>query len=183
MRTHKIAAIPGDGIGIEVINEGIRVLQVLADRLGEFQIELTSFPWGSDYYMETGDMMATDGLEELKKFDAIYFGSAGDPRIPDHISLWGLRLAICQSFDQYANVRPARLLPGISSPLKDASSNDIDWVIVRENTEGEYAGAGGRVHTGHPEEVGLDVSVFTRSGVERVQRFALDLARSRKRKR
>ena len=183
MRTHKIAAIPGDGIGIEVINEGIRVLQVLADRLGDFQIELTSFPWGSDYYMETGDMMATDGLEELKKFDAIYFGSAGDPRIPDHISLWGLRLAICQSFDQYANVRPARLLPGISSPLKDASSNDIDWVIVRENTEGEYAGAGGRVHTGHPEEVGLDVSVFTRSGVERVQRFALDLARSRKRKR
>ncbi|MGB1843611.1 MAG: isocitrate/isopropylmalate family dehydrogenase, partial [Thalassobaculaceae bacterium] len=160
MRTHKIAAIPGDGIGIEVINEGIRVLQVLADRLGDFQIELTSFPWGSDYYMETGDMMATDGLEELKKFDAIYFGSAGDPRIPDHISLWGLRLAICQSFDQYANVRPARLLPGISSPLKDASSNDIDWVIVRENTEGEYAGAGGRVHTGHPEEVGLDVSVF-----------------------
>ena len=183
MRTHKIAAIPGDGIGIEVINEGIRVLQVLADRLGDFRIELTSFPWGSDYYMETGDMMATDGLEELKKFDAIYFGSAGDPRIPDHISLWGLRLAICQSFDQYANVRPARLLPGISSPLKDASSHDIDWVIVRENTEGEYAGAGGRVHTGHPEEVGLDVSVFTRSGVERVQRFALDLARSRKRKR
>ena len=182
MREHKIAAIPGDGIGSEVINEGIRVLSVLAARSGDFRIEVSNFPWGSEYYLETGNMMASNGLDELRKFDAIYFGSAGDPRIPDHLSLWGLRLAICQSFDQYANVRPARLLPGISSPLKDASSNDIDWVIVRENTEGEYAGAGGRVHTGHPEEVGLDVSVFTRNGVERIQRFALNLARSRKRK-
>ena len=129
MREHKIAAIPGDGIGSEVINEGIRVLSVLADRSGDFKIEVTNFPWGSEYYLETGNMMASNGLDELRKFDAIYFGSAGDPRIPDHLSLWGLRLAICQSFDQYANVRPTRLLPGISSPLKDVSSNDIEAIL------------------------------------------------------
>jgi len=123
-------------------------------------------------------MLPEDGLEALKPFDAIYFGSAGDPRVPDHISLWGLRLAICQPFDQYANVRPSRLLPGIDGPLKGVAPEDLDWVIVRENTEGEYAGAGGRVHRGHPEEVGMDVTVFTRTGVERIQRFALELARS-----
>jgi tartrate dehydrogenase/decarboxylase/D-malate dehydrogenase len=127
-------------------------------------------------------MMPADGLEQLRGYDAIYFGSAGDPRVPDHISLWGLRLAICQPFDQYANVRPSRLLPGIESPLRDVGPQDLDWVIVRENSEGEYAGAGGRAHRGLPEEVGLDVSVFTRNGVERIQRFALDLARSRPRK-
>ena len=124
-------------------------------------------------------MMPSDALETLKRFNAIYFGSAGDPRVPDHISLWGLRLAICQPFDQYANVRPARLLAGIEGPLRDVGQDALDWVIVRENTEGEYAGAGGRVHRGHPAEVGLDVAVFTRAGVERIQRFALELARGR----
>ena len=182
MRDYRIAAIPGDGIGTEVIEEGKRLIKAIADRSNTFKIELTTFPWGTDYYLKTGNMMPPDGLKELEKFDAIYFGSAGDPRVPDHVSLWGLRLAICQSFDQYANVRPSRLLPGIASPLKGVTTEDIDWVIVRENTEGEYAGAGGRVHRTLPEEVGLDVSVFTRIGVERIQKFALNLARSRKAK-
>ena len=179
MPDYKIAAIPGDGIGTEVINAGLRVLNALFEGDNGSKLSITIFPWGSDYYLQHGNMMPDDGLEQLKNFDAIYFGSAGDPRVPDHISLWGLRLAICQSFDQYANVRPSLLLPGIKGPLRDVSAHHIDWMIVRENTEGEYAGAGGRVHTGHPSEVGLDVSVFTRSGTERVQRFALDLARSR----
>ncbi|MEK9725162.1 MAG: tartrate dehydrogenase [Rhodospirillaceae bacterium] len=179
MRSYKIAAIPGDGIGTEVIEAGVRVLHAVAARDGGFSVTVETFPWGADYYLKNGRMMPDDGLEALKPFDAIYFGSAGDPRVPDHVTLWGLRLAICQPFDQYANVRPARLLPGIKGPLRDVGPDDLDWVIVRENTEGEYAGAGGRVHIGHPEEVGLDVAVFTRAGVERVQRYALELARSR----
>tara|TARA_R110002110_G_scaffold90632_4_gene235570 strand:+ start:1760 stop:2836 length:1077 start_codon:yes stop_codon:yes gene_type:complete len=182
MREYSIAAVPGDGIGGEVIRAGTRVLHAVAERDGGFNLRVEEFPWGTDYYLETGKMMPDDGLETLRPFDAIYFGSAGDPRVPDHISLWGLRLAICQPFDQYANVRPSRLLPGIRGPLRDAKPEDIDWVIVRENSEGEYAGVGGRVHTGLPEEVGMDVSVFTRTGVERIQRFALELARSRPRK-
>ena len=179
MRQYRIAAVPGDGIGTEVIQAGLEVLQALAARDGGFALAIESFDWGTDYYLEHGRMMPEDGLETLKPFDAIYFGSAGDPRVADHISLWGLRLAICQPFDQYANVRPSRLLPGISGPLRDVGPDDLDWVIVRENTEGEYAGAGGRVHRGHPEEVGMDVTVFTRTGVERIQRFALELARTR----
>ncbi len=179
MREHKIAAIPGDGIGVEVIAAGLEVLDAVAGRDGGFRLVVEKFPWGTDYYLEHGLMMPEDGLQALKGFDAIYFGSAGDPRVADHISLWGLRLAICQPFDQYANVRPARLLPGIRGPLRDVGADDLDWIIVRENTEGEYSGAGGRVHRGLPEEVGLDVAVFTRAGVERVQRFALELANSR----
>ncbi|MDE0810205.1 MAG: isocitrate/isopropylmalate family dehydrogenase, partial [Alphaproteobacteria bacterium] len=179
MRQYRIAAIPGDGIGTEVIKAGVEVIQALAARDGRFSLSIENFNWGTDYYLEHGRMMPDDGLEALKPFDAIYFGSAGDPRVPDHISLWGLRLAICQPFDQYANVRPSRLLPGINGPLKGVGPADLDWVIVRENTEGEYAGAGGRVHRGHPEEVGMDVTVFTRTGVERIQRYALELARSR----
>jgi tartrate dehydrogenase/decarboxylase/D-malate dehydrogenase len=182
MRQYTIAAVPGDGIGGEVISAGTRVLHAVAARDSGFELKVEEFPWGTDYYLEHGRMMPEDALGTLKPFDAIYFGSAGDPRVPDHISLWGLRLAICQPFDQYANLRPARLLPGIEGPLRDVGPDDLDWVIVRENTEGEYAGAGGRVHTGHPEEVGMDVAVFTRAGVERVQRFALELARSRPRK-
>lgn len=182
MREYSIAAVPGDGIGGEVIRAGTRVLHAVAERDGGFKLRVEEFPWGTDYYLETGKMMPDDGLATLRPFDAIYFGSAGDPRVPDHISLWGLRLAICQPFDQYANVRPSRLLPGIRGPLRDAKPEDVDWVIVRENSEGEYAGVGGRVHTGLPEEVGMDVSVFTRTGVERIQRFALELARSRPRK-
>ena len=179
MKSYSIAAIPGDGIGTEVIRAGLEVLEVVASRDGGFTVDVESFPWGTDYYLAHGRMMPDDALDQLKPFDAIYFGSAGDPRVPDHISLWGLRLAICQPFDQYANVRPSRLLPGIAGPLRDVEGDDLDWIIVRENTEGEYAGAGGRVHRGHGEEVGMDVAVFTRSGVERIQRFALELARTR----
>jgi tartrate dehydrogenase/decarboxylase/D-malate dehydrogenase len=182
MRTHKIAAIPGDGIGSEVIDAGLQVLAVVAERDGDFRLQVETFPWGSDYYRRHGRMMDEDGLDRLRQFDAIYFGAVGDPDIPDHVTLWGLRLAICQGFDQYANVRPARLLPGIDGPLRDCRREDLDWVIVRENSEGEYAGAGGRAHRGLPEEVGMDVAVFTRAGVARIMEFALDLARSRPRK-
>ena len=182
MNTYRIAAIPGDGIGTEVIAAGLEVLAALATRDGGFRIEPVHFDWGSARYLSAGAMMPADGLDQLKPFDAIYFGSAGDPRVPDHITLWGLRLAICQPFDQYANVRPARILPGVVCPLRDISPGDLDWVIVRENSEGEYSGAGGRVHQGHGIEVGMDVAVFTRAGVERIQRFALELARSRPRK-
>jgi len=182
MKSYRIAAVPGDGIGPEVINAGLEVLEAVASRDGGFAIVTETFPWGADYYREHGEMMPEDGVDTLRGFDAIYFGSAGDPHVPDHITLWGLRLKICQTLDQYANVRPARLLPGIDGPLKDVGPDDLDWVIVRENSEGEYSGAGGRVHQGLPEEVGLDVAIFTRPGVERIQRFAFELARSRPRK-
>ena len=182
MAEYKIAAVPGDGIGAEVVAAGLKVFKALEERETGLKLTVESFPWGSDYYREHGRMMAEDGLQRLRGFDAIYFGSVGDPDVPDHITLWGLRLAICQGFDQYANVRPARLLPGIRSPLENCGSDQLDWVIVRENTEGEYAGAGGRVHRSQPQEVGLDVSVFTRTGVERILRFAFELARSRPRK-
>ncbi len=182
MRTYRIAAIPADGIGLEIIPEGIRVLEALEKRTGSFRMTFETFPWGSEYYHAHGRMMPEDGLETLKDFDAIFFGSVGHPSVPDHISLWGLRLPICQGFDQYANVRPARILPGIRSPLRDRGPEDLDWVVVRENTEGEYAGVGGRAHAGHPEEVGMEVSVFTRAGVSRIMRFAFDLARKRKRR-
>ena len=128
-------------------------------------------------------MMPAEGLERLRSADAIYFGAVGDPEIPDHVTLWGLRLAICQGFDQYANVRPARLLPGVPGPLRDAKPADLDWVVVRENTEGEYAGCGGRVHRDLPEEVGIETSVFTRTGCTRIIRFAFELARTRAKKR
>jgi len=181
-RTHRIAAVPGDGIGIEVIDAGVTVLEALAEVEPDLAFSVERFPWGSEYYLEHGRMMPEDGFDRLRAFDAILFGSAGDPRVPDHVTLWGLRLAICQGMDQYANVRPSRLLPGIEGPLKGVSAADLDWVIVRENSEGEYSGAGGRVHQGFDHEVGLDVSVMTRKGVERIIRFAFDLARSRPRK-
>ncbi|MDP4795563.1 MAG: tartrate dehydrogenase [Rhodospirillales bacterium] len=181
-RAIKIAAIPGDGIGPEVIDAGMEVLMAIAGRDGGFDIKSERFDWSSQRYLDKGDFMPEDGLATLRGFDAILFGSAGDPRVPDHITLWGLRLKICQTLDQYANVRPSRLLPGIEGPLKGVTSKELDWVIVRENSEGEYAGVGGRVHQGLPEEVGMDVAVFTRSGVERIQRFAFELARSRPRK-
>jgi tartrate dehydrogenase/decarboxylase/D-malate dehydrogenase len=182
MKTYRIATIPGDGIGKEVIPAGQQVLQTLADRLGTFRLEFTNFGWGGDWYRAHGQMMPADGLEALRGQDAILFGSAGDPQIPDHITLWGLRLKICQGFDQYANVRPTRILPGIDAPLKRCRPQDLDWVIVRENSEGEYAGVGGRAHQGHPIEVATDVSLMTRAGVERIMRFAFGLARSRPRK-
>ncbi len=179
MKTYRIAAIPGDGIGTEVIAAGIEVLESLAARDGGFALEFEHFDWGSDYYLKHGTMMPADGLDRLKPFDAIYFGAVGSKEVPDHVSLWGLRLNICQSFDQYANVRPARVLPGIDPPLKLVSPADLDWVIVRENSEGEYSGQGGRSHRGLPEEIATEVSIFTRTGVERIQRFAFELARNR----
>ena len=179
MKTYRIASIPGDGIGKEVIAAGIEVLNSLCEKEG-FGIEFESFDWNSDRYLETGAYIPDGGLDKLKTFDAIFFGAVGSPRVPDHVSLWGLRLPICQGFDQYANVRPSRLLPGISSKLKDAKQ--IDWVIIRENSEGEYSGSGGRVHRGLPEEIATETSVFTRVGVERIHRFAFELAGRRPRK-
>jgi len=182
MPTYKIAAIPADGIGPEVIGAGLEVLDALGLRQGDLSFEVTSFDWGSDRYKKTGSMMPDDGLETLKSFDAIYFGAVGAPDVPDHITLGGLRLPICQGFDQYANVRPTRILPGIKAPLRDVGPGDLDWVIIRENSEGEYSGAGGRVHRGLPEEVATEVSVFTRVGVERVMRYAFQIAQARPRK-
>jgi tartrate dehydrogenase/decarboxylase/D-malate dehydrogenase len=182
MRRHRIAAIGGDGIGPEVVAAGLRVLEATAEVDGGFGFDVQSFDWGSDHYRRTGRMMPDDGLAQLAPFDAIFFGAVGDKEIPDHITLWELRLAICQGFDQYANVRPTKLLPGIVGPLKDELGRAIDWVIVRENSEGEYAGVGGRAHRGLPLEVGMDVAVFTRAGVERIARFACDLAMTRPRK-
>jgi tartrate dehydrogenase/decarboxylase/D-malate dehydrogenase len=143
---------------------------------------VTSFDWGSDYYKTHGQMMPADGLDQLKPFDAIFFGAVGAPDVPDHITLWGLRLPICQGFDQYANIRPTRVLPGIKSPLRNVDHDDLDWMIIRENSEGEYSGSGGRVHEGYPNEVATEISVFTRSGVTRIMRYAFAMAASRPRK-
>ena len=182
MKTYKIAAIPGDGIGTEVVAAGIEVLNALADREGGFELQVDHFDWGGEYYKKHGRMMPEDGRDQIRDHDAILFGSAGHPDIPDHITLWGLRLAICQPFDQYANVRPTRVLPGITSPLRHVDGDELDWLIIRENSEGEYAGVGGRVHQGLPLESATDVAMFTRPGVERIMRFAFRMAQSRPRK-
>jgi tartrate dehydrogenase/decarboxylase/D-malate dehydrogenase len=180
-RRLRIAVIPGDGIGREVVPEGLRVLDALSHRGLRFEYE--EFPWGCQYFLETGRMMDADGLERLKAFDAIYFGAVGWPGVPDHVSLWGLRLAICQGFDQYANIRPVRLLPGVPSPLKAANADTMDWVVVRENTEGEYAGIGGRNFSprGGGKEIAIQAGIFSEEGCERIIRFAFDLALVRKR--
>ena len=182
MKTYRIAAIPADGIGPEVINAGLEVLDAVARRTGQFDFDVTSFDWGSDYYKTHGQMMPADGLDQLKPFDAIFFGAVGAPDVPDHITLWGLRLPICQGFDQYANIRPTRVLPGIKSPLRNVDHDDLDWMIIRENSEGEYSGSGGRVHEGYPNEIATEISVFTRSGVTRIMRYAFAMAASRPRK-
>lgn len=182
MKFYRIATIPGDGIGREVVPAGREVLEVLARSLNTFDFEFEDFDWGGDYYRRHGTMMPNEGLDVLRGKDAILFGSAGDRHIPDHITLWGLRLRICQGLDQYANVRPARILPGIESPLRRCEPGDLDWVIVRENSEGEYSGAGGRIHQGLPIEAATDVCMMTRAGVERIQRYAFRHAQSRPRK-
>jgi tartrate dehydrogenase/decarboxylase/D-malate dehydrogenase len=182
MKTYAIAAIPGDGIGAEVVSAGVEVLQALARREGSFAFKIDQFDWGGEYYKQHGLMMPANGRDQIRKHDAILFGSAGHPEIPDHVTLWGLRLAICQGFDQYANVRPTRVLPGITSPLRHVAGKELDWVIVRENSEGEYAGVGGRVHQGSPLEAATDVAMFTRTGVERIMRYAFRLAQARPRK-
>ena len=182
IRTHRIAAIPGDGIGIEVVEAGLEVLHALAERDGGFRLDVERFDWSTERYKRTGAFMPEDGAAQLRAFDAILFGAVGTPDVPDHLTLWGLRLAICQPLDQYANVRPTRILPGIRSPLRHVDRDELDWVIVRENSEGEYAGQGGRSHQGLPLEVATDVAIFTRAGVTRIMRYAFELARSRPRK-
>jgi tartrate dehydrogenase/decarboxylase / D-malate dehydrogenase len=184
MRTYRIAAIPADGVGVEVVAAGRAVLDTLASASGGFGFDWTEFPWGCGYYEKTGRMMDPDGLEVLQAFDAIYFGAVGWPTVPDHISLWGLRLAVCQGFDQWANVRPVHFLPGIVSPLRKADDTTLDWVVVRENSEGEYAGLGGRnlAARGPGNEVAVQSALFTETGCERIMRFAFDLARDRSRK-
>ncbi|MBE0010877.1 tartrate dehydrogenase [Arthrobacter sp. AET 35A] len=181
-QTFRIAAIPADGVGKEVVTAGQRVLDALAEHSsGRFAFEWTEFPWGCGYHAETGKMMADDGLEILQDFDAIYFGAVGWDNVPDHISLWGLRLNITQNFDQWANIRPVRFLPGIQSPLRKADHTELDWVVVRENSEGEYAGLGGRNLSGRGpgNEIAIQSSLFTEKGCERIMRFAFDLARTR----
>ncbi|GLY08514.1 tartrate dehydrogenase [Actinoplanes sp. NBRC 101535] len=178
----RIAAIPADGVGIEVVEAGRAVLDALATASnGRFAFDWQDFPWGSDYYAKHGRMMDDDGLEQLKAFDAIYFGAVGWPTVPDHISLWGLRLKICQNFDQWANVRPVDFLPGVQSPLRKADTTELNWVVVRENSEGEYAGLGGRNlgARGNTGEVAVQSALFTEYGCERIMRFAFDLARTR----
>ncbi|MFC6066989.1 tartrate dehydrogenase [Streptomyces ochraceiscleroticus] len=187
-RTFRIAAIPADGIGKEVVAAGRQVLDALAaDSTGgtdAFALDWQEFDWGCEYYARTGKMMADDGLDQLKDFDAIYFGAVGWPTVPDDVSLWGLRLRICQNFDQWANVRPVHFLPGVISPLRKADDTELDWVVVRENSEGEYAGLGGRNLSGRGPggEVAVQSSLFTEVGCERIIRFAFDLARTRTRR-
>ena len=177
MITHKIAVIPGDGIGPEVIAEGVKVLNEVAKKDGSFRFEFTYFPWGCEYYKETGRMMAENGIEELSKYDAIFLGAVGAPGVPDHISLWDLLLVIRKSFDQYVNLRPVKLIDGAPAPLKDVPKEDIDMVFVRENTEGEYAGSGSWMYKDKPNEVVVQNGVFSRLGCERVIRYAYELAK------
>jgi tartrate dehydrogenase/decarboxylase / D-malate dehydrogenase len=179
MARYRIAVIAGDGIGKEVIPVGKRVIESALS--GSSQIEWVDLPWSSEYYREHGQMMPDDGLVQLRTFDAIYLGAVGDPPdVPDHITLWGLLLPIRKQFDLHVNVRPVRLFPGIRGPLRDKGSEDIDMLFIRENTEGEYAGAGGRVHQGTPHEVALQTSVFSRFNVERVVRYAFEQAQTRR---
>ena len=182
MRHYKIASIPADGIGPEVIAAGLEALDAVASRDGGFTLDVTPFDWGSERWRRTGELMPKDGLDQLRPMDAILFGAVGAPDIADHVTLWGLRLPICQGFDQYANVRPTRILPGVQGPLRDVGPADLDWLIIRENSEGEYSGHGGRAHRGLPEEVATETSIFTRRGVERIMRFAFEQARARPRK-
>jgi len=177
MKKFKIAVIAGDGIGPEVISEGIKVLNAVAEIDKSFEFEFTHFPWGCEYYKETGKMMADDGIEQLLKHDAIFLGAVGAPGVPDHISLWDLLLVIRKKFDQYINLRPVKLLKGAPCPLKDVTEKDVDMIFVRENTEGEYAGSGSWLFKDKPNEVVIQDGVFSRVGCERVIRYAYELAK------
>ena len=181
MNTYRIAVIAGDGIGTEVIPAGIEVLTLAASH-GGFRCEFTEFLWGCEFYLRHGRMLEADGIDQLLAYDAIYFGAIGDPRVADHISARELILPLRQGLRQYVNLRPMRLLPGIGSPLGGRSAADINMVCVRENTEGEYCGVGGRVHAGTPDEIAMQTGVFTRRGIERIARYAFRLAASRPRK-
>ena len=180
MQTHKIAVIAGDGIGPEVISVGMKVLNKVAELDKRFKFEFTEYPWGCEYYVKTGRMMAENGLDELKKSDAIFLGAVGYPGVPDHISLWDLLLTIRKSFDQYINLRPVKLLEGAPCPLKDVKKEDVDMIFVRENSEGEYAGSGSWLFKDKPNEVVIQDGVFSRKGCERVIRYAYELARKEK---
>ena len=180
MKTFQIASIPGDGIGPEVIREGRKVLDAVAAADGGFRFAWTEFPWGCEYYLQHGKMMDDDGIEKLKAFDAIYLGAVGAPGVPDHISLWGLLLAIRKGFDQYINLRPVKLLHGAPCPLKDVKPEDIQMTFIRENSEGEYAGSGAWLYRDQPNEVVIQNGVFSRHGCERVIRYAYELARKEK---
>lgn len=178
MEKYKIAVIAGDGIGPEVIAEGVKVLKCVARLDGGFEVELEYFPWGCEYYKETGRMMAEDGIDTLRGFDAILLGAVGAPGVPDHISLWDLLLRIRKDFDQYINLRPVKLLRGAPCPLSNVDFGDIDMIFVRENSEGEYAGSGAWLYKNSPNEVVIQNGVFSRHGCERVIRYAYELARS-----
>jgi tartrate dehydrogenase/decarboxylase / D-malate dehydrogenase len=174
----EIGVIGGDGIGPEVVRAGMKVLEAAAGEEPSLELRFTEFPWGCEYYLEHGLMMPEDGLDTLAAFDEIYLGAVGWPTVPDHISLWGLLLPIRRTFDQYVNLRPARLLRGVKSPL--ANPNDLDITVVRENTEGEYSDSGGRVYRGTPHEIAVQESIFTRRGVERIIRYAFEEAKARR---
>jgi tartrate dehydrogenase/decarboxylase/D-malate dehydrogenase len=180
MRAHRIAVIPGDGVGTEVIPEGLRVLRRAGEITGSFRLQTTDFPWSCEHYLATGRMMPEDGLSRLADSDAIYLGAVGFPGVPDHVSLWGLLLPIRKGFDQYVNLRPVELLEGIPGPLRGRAPGDVDILCIRENTEGEYSGLGGRTGEGTDHEVAIQTSLFTRRGVERIARYALDRARERR---
>ena len=178
MQTHKIAVVAGDGIGPEVIAEGVKVLNAVAALDGSFRFEFTHYPWGCEYYHKTGKMMADDGMERLAESDAIFLGAVGAPGVPDHISLWDLLLKIRKGFDQYVNLRPVKLLNGAPCPLKDAKAEDIDMLFIRENSEGEYAGSGSWLYKGKPNEVVIQDGVFSRQGCERIIRYAFETAKA-----
>lgn len=182
MKKHKIVVIAGDGIGKEVMPEGQRVLDAVASRY-DFALEYDELPWSCDYYVKHGSMMPEDGLQKIRHHDAVYLGAVGLPSlVPDHISLWGLLIKIRREFDQYANIRPVRLMPGVASPLANRKVGDIDFIIVRENSEGEYSSAGGRMYEGTEREIAVQESIFSRHGTDRIMRYAFELARRRARK-
>ena len=174
MAEYKVAVIPGDGVGLEVIDEGRKALEAVASVIGDLSFQFTEFPWGSEYYRETGNLMPEDGIEILQEFDTILFGAVGDPNIPDHITLHGLLLPMRRSFDQGVCIRPAYLYPGVESPLSGKKAGDVDMVIFRENTEGEYAPVGGRLYAGTPHETVVQTNMFTKRSTERIIRAAFE---------
>jgi tartrate dehydrogenase/decarboxylase / D-malate dehydrogenase len=178
---YRIALIPGDGIGTEVVPAARQVLDLAGARRG-FKFSWDDYEWGCEYFVRTGRMMPVDGLEILGRYDSIFLGAVGYPGVPDHVSLWGLLIPIRRAFEQYINLRPIKLLPGIESPIRHVTPGSIDFVCVRENNEGEYSEIGGRVYQGTPREIAIQDAVFTRHGVERCIRYALELARGRERK-
>ncbi len=181
MRELKIAVIPGDGIGKEVVPEGIRVLEAAAAK-HDLRFRWDEFPWSCEYFLKTGRMMPEDGLDQIRHHDAIFLGAVGFPGVPDHVSLWGLLIPIRRGFKQYANVRPVKLMPGVPCPLAGRQVGDIDFIVVRENNEGEYSSIGGRLYEGTDQEMAVQQTVFTRQGVDRILKYAFDLAQARPKK-